>query len=112
MTRLAGDPGPWRRVRYALGFRLPADNLDWVRHDLTDVGWRGRILARHLAVMTPVCVVLALLPGEWWIRFLTIMLAMGASTFVVAISAGDLRMSRLHQHGLPDDFARRNRPGA
>jgi hypothetical protein len=110
VTRLAGDPGLWRRVRYALGFRLPADNLDWVRHDLTDAGWRGRILARHLAVMTPVCVVLALLPGEWWIRFLAILLAMGASTFVVAVSAGDLRLSRLHQHGLPDDFARRNGP--
>jgi hypothetical protein len=61
--------------------------------------------------MTPVCVVLALLPGEWWIRFLTIVLALGASTFVVAISAGDLRVSRLHQHGLPDDTARRKRPG-
>jgi hypothetical protein len=111
VTRLAGDPGPGRRVRYALGFRLPADNLDWVRHDLTDVGWRGRILARHLAVMTPVCVVLGLLPGEWWIRFLTIALALVTSTFVVAVSAGDLRMSRLHQHGLRDDSASRNRPG-
>ncbi|MCW2916750.1 MAG: hypothetical protein JWN52_4818 [Actinomycetia bacterium] len=110
MTRLAGDPGPWRHVRYALGFRLPADNHDWVWHDLTDAGWRGRILARHLAVMTPVCVVLALLPGEWWIRFLVVVLALGASTFVVAISAGDLRASRLHQHGMPDDFARRSHP--
>lgn len=110
MTRLAGDPSPWGRARYALGFRLPADNLDWVRHDLTDVGWRSRMLVRHLSVMAPVCVVLALLPGEWWIRFLTIVLAVVASTFVVAVSAGDLRVSRLHQHGLSDDV-RRHRPG-
>jgi Family of unknown function (DUF5313) len=111
VTRLAGDPGPWRFVRYSLGFRLPADNRDWVRHDLTDVGWRGRMVARHLAAMTPVCVILALLPGEWWIRFLAILLALGTSTFVVAVSAGDLRMSRLHRHGLPDADARKDRPG-
>jgi hypothetical protein len=96
---VTGDPGPWRWIRYALGFRLPAENRDWVRHDLTDAGWRGRLLARHLAVMFPICVVLALLPADLWIRFAVALMALLASTFVVVISMGDLRNSRLHQHG-------------
>ncbi|KAB2351669.1 DUF5313 family protein [Actinomadura rudentiformis] len=100
MTRLAGDPGAWRRVRYALGFRLPAENRDWVRHDLTDAGWRGRMLFRHLAIMIPVCVGLGLLPAEWWIRVMVGMLALLASMFTVAVSADDLRRSRLRRHGL------------
>jgi hypothetical protein len=100
MTRLPGDPGPVRHIRYALGFRLPPENRDWVRHDLTDAGWRGRILVRHLFVMIPVCVLLGLLPAAWPIRLLVAALALLASTFVVIISAGDLRAARLRRHGL------------
>lgn len=101
MVRLPGDPGPLRRVGYALGFRLPAGNLDWVRHDLTDAGWRGRILLRHLYVMLPVCLLLALLPGPVWVRAAVPLLALTASTLTVAISSDDLRRSRLRRHGLP-----------
>jgi hypothetical protein len=100
MTRLPGDPGPLRRVRYALGFRLPPENRDWVRHDLTDAGWRGRILLRHLALMVPICLAFVLLPGQWWIRLSAALLALLASTFTVLISADDLRRSRLRRHGL------------
>ncbi|REE98295.1 DUF5313 family protein [Thermomonospora umbrina] len=101
MTRLSGDPGAWRRVGYTLGFRLPPDNLDWVRHDLTDAGWRGRMMARHLALMTPICALLALLPGPWWLRLSVPLLALLASVFSVAIGAPDLRDARLRRHGLP-----------
>ena len=100
MTRLAGDPGLWARARYTVGFRLPDENRDWVWHDLTDAGWRARILARHLEVMLPVCAMLALLPGEWWIRLSVPLLALITSTFVVVISVSDLRRGRLRQHGL------------
>jgi hypothetical protein len=100
MTRLPGDPGPLRWARYALGFRLPAENRDWVRHDLTDAGWRGRVMVRHLALMIPVAALLALLPAEWWIRLMVAALALIASTFTVAIMADDLRRSRLRQHGM------------
>jgi hypothetical protein len=79
---------------------LPEENLDWVRHDLTDAGWRGRMMARHLTVMAPVCVVLALLPAEWWLRLSVAALALIASTFVVMVAALDLRAARLRQHGL------------
>jgi hypothetical protein len=101
MARLRGDPSPFGRVRYALGFRLPAGNLDWVRHDLTDAGWRGRILLRHMYVMVPICLLLSLLPGPAWMRVAVPLLALSASTLTVAISSDDLRRSRLHRHGLP-----------
>ena len=100
MTRLPGDPGPLRWARYALGFRLPKENRDWVRHDLTDAGWRGRVLLRHLALMVPIAALLALLPAEWWIRLMVAGLALTASTFTVAITADELRKARLRQHGL------------
>ncbi|WP_345474040.1 DUF5313 family protein [Actinoallomurus oryzae] len=101
MSRLPGDPGPLRRVRYAAGFRLPEENHSWVRHDLTDAGWRGRMLARHLALMVPVCVLLGLLPASWGIRVAVGLLALLGSTFVVMVNSNDIRRARLRQHGLP-----------
>ena len=77
MTRLSGDPGPLGWLRFAWGFRLPAENVHWVRHELTDAGWRGRTVLRHLAVIIPVCAIVVtvlaiLLPAPsgsaspWW----------------------------------------------
>ncbi len=59
------------------------------------------MMARHLALMTPVCVLLALLPAEWGIRVAVAALALLSSTFVVVINFGDIRRARLRQHGLP-----------
>lgn len=100
MGRLPGDPGVGGRVRYALGFRLPPQNREWVRHDLTDAGWRGRILLRHLGLMAPVCAAFAALPAEGWARVAVALLVLVASTLTVMISADDLRRARLRQHGL------------
>ncbi len=87
MARLPGDPGPLRWLAFALGFRLPDDNLDWVKHELTDAGWRLRTIVRHLAVIVMVGLILA------------------GSIFSVAAYADDIRTSRLRQHGLdvPND---------
>jgi uncharacterized protein DUF5313 len=89
-----------------VGFRLPEENHAWVRHDLTDAGWRGRMMVRHLALMVPACVLLGLLPAAWGIRVAVVLLALLSSTFVVAINTGEIRRARLRQHGLPLD-----RPG-
>ena len=45
MGRLPGDPGLGRQVLFAFGARLPDRNREWVRHELTDAGWRGRLLS-------------------------------------------------------------------
>jgi hypothetical protein len=110
MARIPGDPGAARWLRFAVGFRLPEENLDWVRHELTDAGWRGRTVLRHLAVIIPVCIVLAvvasvLVPASIWLIVTTIALILSGSVFSVAAYADDLRVSRLRQHGLrvPND---------
>jgi Family of unknown function (DUF5313) len=110
MRRLTGDPGVVRWLLFAVGFRLPAENRDWVRHELTDAGWRGRAAVRHLAVILPVCVVVAvlldvLLPAPAWLIVMMVVLILSGSVFTVLAYADDIRGSRLRQHGLgvPDD---------
>jgi uncharacterized protein DUF5313 len=110
MARLAGDPGLGRWLGFAVGFRLPAENRDWVRHELTDAGWRWRTVLRHLAVIIPICVIVAvllgtLLPAPGWLIGAMVALILCGSVFSVAAYADDLRASRLRQHGLdvPND---------
>jgi Family of unknown function (DUF5313) len=110
MARIAGDPGVFRWLIFAIGFRLPPEYRDWVRHELTDAGWRGRTVLRHLAVIVPICVVLAvllevLLPAPAWLGLTMVALILCGSLFTVAAYADDIRASRLRQHGLdvPDD---------
>ncbi len=110
MARLAGDPGVGRWLRFAIGLRLPADNIDWVRHELTDAGWRTRTVLRHLAIILPICAIVTLLlltlsPAPAWLAVMMVVLILSGSVFTTAAYADDLRASRLRQHGLevPDD---------
>ncbi len=110
MTRLPGDPSAAAWFRFAAGFRLPPQNLDWVRHELTDAGWRGRTVLRHLAVIIPICAIVAALlltlsPAPAWFAVMMVLLILCGSVFTVAAYADDLRAARLRQHGLdvPDD---------
>jgi hypothetical protein len=103
--RLPGDPSAGRKMLFALGVRLPDRYREWVRHELTDAGWRGRLIFRHLLLMLPICAVLALLPGAVWIRIAVPGLFLICSVGIVALYADDIRVSRLRRHGLqpPDD---------
>jgi hypothetical protein len=105
VTRIPGDPSLGRWLLFAIGFRLPAENRDWVRHELTDFGWRGRTIRRLLVVVLPVCVGLSFLPGPVWLRLAVPAFLLIASAGTTAISADDVRAARLRQHGLavPDD---------
>jgi hypothetical protein len=67
------------------------------------------MLARHLSLMVPVCVLLGLLPASWGIRVAVGLLALLSSTFVVLVNSNDIRRARLRQHGLPD-ASDRDRP--
>ena len=105
MGRLPGDPSAGRKVLFATGFRLPDRYREWVRHELTDAGWRGRLTIRHLLVTLPVAAALALLPGPPWIRIMVPALFLICSVGIVAMYADDIRVSRLRRHRLepPDD---------
>ena len=101
MSRLPGDPSAGRKILFAIGFRLPDRNREWVRHELTDAGWRGRTVRRLLVLMVPICIGLAFLPGPDWLRIAVPGFALIASVGTVLISADDVRAARLKQHGLP-----------
>jgi uncharacterized protein DUF5313 len=80
--------------------------VHWVRHELTDAGWRWRTVLRHLVIIVPVCAVLAvvldeLLPGAVWISVMMVLLILSGSVLTVATYADDIRAARLRQHGLP-----------
>jgi hypothetical protein len=36
VSKLPGDPGAGGKALFAIGFRLPERNREWVRHELTD----------------------------------------------------------------------------
>ena len=104
-ARLPGDPGLGRQALFAYGVKMPARNTEWVRHELTDAGWRGRLTIRHVIAVLPICAVLALLPGAVWIRVAVPLLFLICSVGIVAMYADDIRVSRLRRQGLepPDD---------
>ena len=101
MPRIEGDPGLLRWLRYAVGFRLPAVNREWVAHDLTDAGWRTRAALRQLVLLVPVAAVFAALPGPWSLRLLLMALVLFGGLLVAAMYGDSVRASRLRQHGLP-----------
>ena len=105
MSRLPGDPSVGRKLLFTLGARLPDRNREWVRHELTDAGWRGRLTARHLLVTLPVVAALAAFPGPLFIHIMVPALFLISSVGIVAMYADDIRVSRLRRHGLtpPDD---------
>jgi predicted permease len=87
-------------VLFALGARLPDRNREWVRHELTDADWRGRLIIRHLIVTLPFTAALALLPGAPWIRIAVAALFLICSVGVVALYSDEIRASRMRRHGL------------
>lgn len=86
---------------FGLGFRLPRRNREWVRHDLTDAGWRARMVGRHVIVFAPLCALLGLVPGAWWLRAVVASLVFFGSLCSIALYTDELRAARLRQHGLP-----------
>jgi Family of unknown function (DUF5313) len=106
MPRVAGDPVPLGWLRFAFGFRMPAKNVHWVRHELTDAGWRWRTVVRHLVAILPVCAVVVVvlevfLPTPAWVSVMMVALILSGSVLSVAAYADDIRAARLRQHGLP-----------
>ena len=61
MTRLPRRPGTDRLAPVRRRVPAPPANVHWVRHELTDAGWRWRTVLRHLAIIVPVCAILVVL---------------------------------------------------
>jgi hypothetical protein len=105
VAHIPGDPSPWRWIRYAVGFRLPEENRDWVRHDLLDAGWRVRLLVRHLLLLVPIAAAFLALPDDWTLRILLVLLVLIGGLLPPLAYADSVRAARLRQHSLavPDD---------
>jgi hypothetical protein len=101
MSRVAGDPGPWRWLRFAIGLRLPPENHEWVRHELTDAGWRVRALVRQLVILLPIAAGFLALPGQRSVRIAIAMLIIFGGLFIALTYGDSLRAARLRQHRLP-----------
>ena len=105
MTRIPGDPGPFRWVQFAIGLRLPPPHREWVRHELTDAGWRSRAAVRQLVLVLPVAAAFAALPGPWSLKVSLMVLVLVGGLLVSLMYADSVRASRLRQHDLlvPED---------
>jgi hypothetical protein len=88
------------RIRYALGGRV-AGHEEWVRHDLTDAGWRWRGVARVLVQLLPVMALTFAVPGPLYLHVLMPLFLLLCGVFVAAAYGDELRDRRLRQHRLP-----------
>ena len=67
-------PGPLRWLVYAYGAGLPPEYREWVLHDVTARTWQLRHLARAVAQLAPLLlVVYLLLPGPAWVRAMAVL---------------------------------------
>jgi hypothetical protein len=101
MSRLPNDPSVLGKLRFAAGARLGSRYLPWVRHDLTDAGWRWRMGGRHLPLVLPPAVAFGLLPGPAYLHWMLPALIVAPSVFLTAAYGDEIRAARLRQHGLP-----------
>ncbi|MCU1675401.1 MAG: hypothetical protein JWM93_159 [Frankiales bacterium] len=98
MTR--DRPGAWARLRYVYGGRLPAWR-DWVRRDLTDPGWRERVVLRVIAQVLPFVAIGVFVPGPSWLHEALPALILLSTLIIAAPFSEELRDARLRRHGLP-----------
>jgi len=75
------------------------EHREWVRHDLTDAGWRWRSVGRILAQALPFALILALLPGPLSLRLSVSGFLLVASALTATVTAEQFRDRRLRQHG-------------
>ena len=95
-------PGPVQWLAYAFGARLPVECSAWVLHDLTARTWLLRLLSRTAVQCLPAAL-LALLPGQGWLRLTLPLFVLFASLFMAAMFSPMIREKRLYQHGyLPE----------
>ena len=95
-------------VRYIYGGRLPLSQRAWVQRDLTDAGWRERIVLRVVLQVAPFVALGAFVPGPAFVRAALPALLLLSTLLIAAPFSEEIRDRRLRQHDLdtpkdPDD---------
>jgi hypothetical protein len=103
-------PGPLARARYLWGARLPIRWQEWVRLDLTEPGWRERVVIRSLLQILPFVVLGAFIPGPPWVHVGVPAFMVLGTLLVVGPFSEELRDARLRRHGLPVPERREDGP--
>lgn len=98
---MSGRPNPIQWVRYAYGYTLPDDKLDWVRNDLTGPMATPRHLFRTQFAFSPLYLALFFaFDGAVWIRGLMVLLAVLLAFIFSAAYMAQNRVIRMRKHGL------------
>jgi hypothetical protein len=98
MAIRSSRPGPLRWLCYAFGASLPARYDQWVLRDTTGRTWVLRHLVRALVQLSPVvAVVLAFVPGPFWIRTVAVVAATAMGVlfcFAYMVETTDRRLTK------------------
>jgi Family of unknown function (DUF5313) len=105
-------PPIWWVFCHRFGLRLPEKWRTWVFHDLTDPGWRRRMLVGKLVVLLPICLgpvelhELIYGPGgkylSPWQRHFALMVGIDAALLGIAVMVGWLRTPKLRNRQLQE----------
>lgn len=94
-----------QRIGYVFGRTLPEAMSEWVLNDLTGPGAARRYLMRFLLPVTPVLLLLLLVPGPKWIGLAMMALLYLPLIYFTAALMYVYRRSRLVKHGLDPALA-------
>lgn len=98
---VSDGPGLGARLRYILGGRAPDAHREWARRDLTEAGWRERVVLRVLGQVAPFAVAGTFVPGPPAVHA-AVPALMVLSTLLIAVPfSEEIRDARLRQNGLP-----------
>jgi hypothetical protein len=113
MTVALRRPGPLRWLAYAYGAGLPPEYREWVLHDVTTRTWRLRHLARALAQIAPLVVLIyLLLPGPAWVRLMAVLGGALIGLFYSFVYMDESAENRTLKAGYPRGTATRVREEA
>ena len=87
------------QLRYVFGGRLRGHS-EWVRRDLTEPGWRERVVLRVLGQLAPFVAAAAFVPGPAAVHVGLPALLILSVLLIAAPFSEEIRDARLRQHGL------------
>ena len=102
-------PNPAQWIWYAYGGKLPDRYAEWVLHDVTCRTWLLRHLARALAQLAPLCVIVMFLPGPLEIRLGCLFAGLFVGLFYAFGYVEQTAEHRVVKHGYPLGMAKETR---